>query len=413
MKKNQFDTIIIGAGASGLFAAIEASSKGGRVLIIERMKSPGKKILATGNGKCNLTNLDMKEEYYRGSASRLALFAVSEMPPDKLRRYFYRFGLNTIERNGYVYPVTEQAKTVVSILLREIKKRGVLIHLEEELKQILPAGDHSYQLHTDRAVYKAKNIVLSCGGCAYPSLGSNGSGYAILEKLKIAVTKPLPALTALCTPKKEMKSLSGVRTKGALLLICEGKKLGWEKGEVQFTNYGISGIPVFSLSRFAVNEIERGKKVTAFFDFYPEQTVTELRKILRDFRKIRDITVMEVLEGLVHEKWCPVLLKEAKITAGHEKASSLPEKDWDRLLHLLKEYPIPVNGYRDFDFAQVSQGGVKGSELTNEMEVKKYQGLYLTGEIVDVDGICGGYNLTWAFASGYLAGRAIASKQGK
>lgn len=427
--KEEFDTVIVGAGASGLIAALEAAKGGGKVLLIERMDSPGRKILATGNGRCNMTNMNMNGDCYRGSGQALARYGISQMTPEKLRRYFYSLGLYTIERDGYVYPVTEQAKTVLRILNEALMKQGVIIHKGETVTNICPrknekniSREHDtdsysseagfrrfavrYDIETEQGSYRAPHVVLAAGGKASPNLGSNGSGYELAKKLGLKVNRPLPALTALTSPKGIFKALSGVRTKGGLSLFIDGTKAGFEKGEIQFTAYGVSGIPVFQLSRYAVEALEKKEKTELFFDFFPDLSFQELRTIVRDFRKETDC--FSVLSGLVHEKWVSVLLKEAGISGNKGTVS---EKKWNYLVSLLKEYPIPVDGYRDFDFAQACQGGVDASELTSNLESKKHKGLYLTGELVDVDGTCGGYNLHWAFTSGYLAGTAIA-KQG-
>lgn len=409
MKKQFYDTVIVGAGASGLVAAIEASSGNGKVLILERMDAPGKKILATGNGKCNMTNLYMREDCYRGSGSQLAKSSLSQMSPEKLRRYFYDLGLWTIERDGYVYPVTEQAKTVLFVLLSALEKKQVAIHTKEQVTKLKPLSKGGYEIQTDQGCYQAANVVLATGSKASPKLGSDGSGYSLLKDLGIRMRKPLPALTALTSPKKIFKTLSGVRTKGALTLRIDGEADRIERGEIQLTAYGISGIPVFQLSRYAVKALDQKKKTECVFDFYPDFDFQELRKMVRDFRKIPGISAEDVLRGIAHEKWVPHLLKEAGIS-GKDKAEKLPEKSWNKLVHLMKEYPIPLDGYRDFEFAQACQGGALADEITNEMETKKYKGLYLTGELVDVDGTCGGYNLHWAFLSGYLAGKAIGKK---
>lgn len=409
MKKQYYDTIIVGAGASGLVAAIEASTSGKKVLILERMDTPGKKILATGNGKCNMTNLIMDGDCYRGSGSHLVKTLLPQMSPEKLRRYFYQLGLYTIEREGYVYPVTEQAKTVLFVLLSTLEKKNVPIHTKEQVEKLIAMPKGGYEVKTNQGCYQASQVVLSTGGKASPSLGSDGSGYPLLKELGIRIKKPLPALTALTSPKKIFKHLAGVRTKGSLTLRIEGEKDRMKRGEIQLTAYGISGIPVFQLSRYAVQALDQKKKTECILDFYPDYNFQQLRNLVRDFRKIPKIRAEEVVRGLVHEKWISPLLKESGI-AGQETADKIPEKSWNRLIHLFKEYPIPLDGYRGFEFAQACQGGVFADEITHEMETKKYKGLYLTGELIDVDGTCGGYNLHWAFLSGYLAGRAIGKK---
>ena len=340
------------------------------------------------------------------------MFGTSVMSPDKLRRYFYDLGLVTMDRDGYVYPITEQAKSVLSTLLLALSDQKVAIHTGEKVEHIIPIKPFRYEVRTEKEIYHTSFLVLSTGGMASPKLGSDGSGYHLLKELHIPVKKPAPALTALCSSKKIFKNLSGVRTKGMISLFLDGELCGKEQGEIQLTDYGISGIPVFQLSRYAIEGMEQRKKAEVYLDFFPEWDFGRIRKTIRDFRKQRDRLASSLLSGLVHEKWVPVLLNEAGIKK-ETPVSLISEKSWNQLIHLLKAYPVPIDGYRDFDFAQACQGGAYGSELTKELESKKYKGLYLTGELIDVDGICGGYNLHWAFTSGYLAGKSIADKRKK
>ena len=406
MKEKKYDIIIIGAGAAGLMAACECSKTTNSVLVLERMDSPGKKILATGNGKCNLTNLYMNDNVFRGSGQKLALYGLNEMSPEKLRRYFYQNGMLTMERNGYVYPMTEQAKSVLKMFLSVLARKKISIKTGEEVTKIKVNGEQNFEVHTKNCHYTASNVIVACGGMASPKLGSNGSGYELVKKLGIKLRKPLPALTGLCSPKKIFKQLSGVRTKGCLSYFDLDGHYWKENGEIQLAAYGISGIPVFQLSRFVISDLEKKKELEVTFDFFPDLTFQEIKTALKDFRNIEGISSFDALNGLVHEKWVPVLLNECKIDP-NAAAESVPEKNWNKCLNMLKSYPIPVNGYRDFENAQACQGGVLAGEISNTMESKKYKGLYLVGELVDVDGTCGGYNLHWAFTSGYLAAKHI------
>lgn len=411
--KNQYETIIVGAGAAGLFAAVELSKSCSSVLVIDRMDAPGKKILATGNGKCNMTNLYMERGVFRGSAGELAYKTSLTMTPEVLREYFFGLGLLTMERGGYVYPITEQAKTVLKTLLFHLDKRNIPIHVGEKVLEITPNKKHEFVIKTNKAEYKSANVILACGGKASPKLGSDGSGYDLLKQLKIKVKKPLPALTGLCSPKKMFKNLSGVRTKGCISYFGKDGHYVKETGEIQLAAYGISGIPVFQISRYVIEDLEKeqekGALVEVLFDFFPDMTFQDLKTAFSCLRRIEGAVCSDVLGGVVHEKWVPVLLGESGISP-KDDPDTVPEKKWNKLIQLLKQYPIPINGYRDFEFAQACQGGAVVSELTQELESVKYPGLYLTGELVDVDGTCGGYNLHWAFTSGYLAARSILKK---
>ncbi len=411
MKKNKrYDTIIVGAGAAGLMAACELCEAGVSILVIDRMDAPGKKILATGNGKCNMTNMYMERSSFRGSAGELAYHASKLMSPEKLREYFFYHGLLTIERNGYVYPVTEQSKTVVSTLMFHLEEKNVDLHFEEKVTDIFPEKKGGFRLKTDKTEYVSTYVVLACGGKASPKLGSDGSGYDLLRRLNIICNKPMPALTALCSPKKVFKKLAGVRTKGCISYFGKDGHYEKETGEIQLAAYGISGIPVFQISRFVIADLEKRKdpaeNLEVLFDFFPDYTFQQLKAVFLCMRKNKKADCARILGGIVHEKWVPVLLGESGISP-KDLPESVPEKKWNKLIQLLKQYPIPINGYRDFEFAQACQGGADISEITQQMQSVKYPGLYLTGELVDVDGTCGGYNLHWAFSSGYLAARDI------
>ena len=217
----------------------------------------------------------------------------------------------------------------------------------------------------------------------------------------------MPALTGLCSSKKIFKNLSGVRTKGCLSYFSADGRYIKEQGEIQLAAYGISGIPVFQISRYVINDLEKKKECEVEFDFFPEYTFQDLKTVIRDFRKIEGMNCHEVLSGIVHEKWVPVLLAESGIN-GKDMPDSVPEKKWNKLIQNLKQYPIPIHGYRNFEFAQCTQGGVHGSEVTKELESKKLKGLYITGELLDVDGTCGGYNLHLAWTTGRIAGTSAA-----
>lgn len=414
MKKTQeYHTIIVGAGAAGLMAACELSDTISSLLVIDRMDAAGKKILATGNGKCNMTNLHMDRACFRGSCGDLAYASCSRMSPEKLREYFFRLGLLTVERNGYVYPVTEQAKTVVKTLLSHLNRYKVPIHTKERVTGIRrESGSGSFTVITDQRKYRAHTVILACGGSASPKLGSDGSGYQLLRQLHIKMASPFPALTGLTSPKKMFRQLAGVRTKGCISYFGKDGHYVKEQGEIQMASYGISGIPVFQISRFVIRDLEQQKDTPTevLLDFFPDMTFQEMKGIFSCLKQREGITCTDVLGGVVHEKWVPVLLGESGISP-NDPPGQVPEKKWNKLIQLLKQYPIPIHGYRGFEFAQASQGGALDSELTEEMESVRHPGLYLTGELADVDGTCGGYNLHWAFTSGYLAAQSIKRKQ--
>lgn len=404
-----YDVIVIGAGASGLLAAIVAARNGSSVLVIEHKDKAGKKILATGNGKCNYTNLVQKPDCYRSNDSAFVTHVLSCFDVQKTIRFFEELGIFPKEKNGYLYPNSEQAASVVQVLLMECTSLGVRFIYQEHVKKIM-APD--YTVVTDQYTYKGKNLILATGGCASPNLGSDGSGFTLAKSLGHTIIKPLPALVSLKSPDKYCKTISGVRTPAKIWLYSAKELLASEEGEIIFTDYGISGIPIMQVSRFAAKALDQDQKVELVLDCIPSVTKEDLRAHIK-FRieQSKNKSAEQMMVGLLNYKLSYVLLKEAGLDS-NKTVNTWQKKEIDLLVSYMKEFRIRISGTNSFDQAQVSMGGVNTKEINPQtMESKRNKNLYFAGEIVDVDGTCGGYNLQWAWSSGYLAG-AAASKKG-
>ncbi len=393
--------IIIGAGASGLAAGISAAREGASVTIMEHTARPGKKLLSTGNGKCNITNLQFPKDAYRGNQPDFVFPALHTVTVSQTMDFFRELGIVLTERNGYVYPNSGQASTVLEAMLFELEHLGVRIMTECPVKEI----KKDLTVITDHGKHRGDRIILAAGSMAAPKTGSDGSGYSLASKLGHHIIEPLPALVQLRCKEKWYKQAAGVRTDALVTLKIDGKAAASDRGELQITDYGISGIPVFQISRYAARALNEGRKAEAQLDFLPELSPTDLEKLLLTrHRQFGYRPAEEFLHGVLNSKLAKILLKEAGI--GRESwVKEITEKEIKNLVDCIKELKTIIVSTNTFDQAQVCSGGVDTREVDPvTMESKLIRGLYFSGEILDVDGICGGYNLQWAWSSGITAG---------
>jgi predicted Rossmann fold flavoprotein len=404
----KYDVIIIGAGASGLMAAIVAARQGSSVLVMEQKDKAGKKILATGNGKCNFTNMIQSTSCYRSNDSAFAMKVLSCFDIKQTLGFFQQLGIYPKNRDGYLYPNSEQAVSVVQVLMMECERLKVSFHYQEAVKEIRKPD---YSVVTEQSVYQADKLILATGGCASPQLGSDGSGYQLAKSLGHTIIKPLPALVQLKSPVKFCKTISGVRTTAKVTLNTAEKSLAMEEGEVLFTDYGISGIPILQISRYAAKALDQGEKVFLILDFIPELLEQELLQLIKI--RISDNphkNIEEMMVGLLNHKLSYVLIKEAGLEI-NKNVKQLNSREILLLVQGIKAFKLPISETNSFENAQVCAGGVATGEIVEEtMESKLAKNVFLTGELVDVDGTCGGYNLQWAWSTGYLAGTAAGRK---
>jgi predicted Rossmann fold flavoprotein len=398
-------------------AAIAAARQGSSVLVIERKEKPGKKILATGNGKCNFTNRFQSPDCYRSDDSAFAMKVLSCFDVSKTLTFFEELGIYPKEREGYYYPNSEQAASVVQVLVMESLRLGVVFRYSETVIEITkPYFEVLAESAEDKSHhrYHGKNLIIAAGGCASPQLGSNGSGYDLAKALGHSIIKPLPALVQLKSPDKYCKTVSGVRTNALITAYGNEKELGMEEGEIIFTDYGISGIPIMQLSRFVAKSLDKGNSCWLSLDLIKNKMKEELINILKHrIQQNSSKNMEEMMIGLFNHKLNYILIKEAKLDPTMV-TSKMTERDLDSLALQMKRLRLQINGTNSFENAQVSCGGVKTGEINAAtMESKLLKKLFLTGEIVDVDGTCGGYNLQWAWSSGYLAGMTAGHADGR
>ncbi len=411
MKQKEYDVIVVGGGAAGLMAAIQAASTGAKTAILDHHEVSGKKILATGNGKCNFTNLMQGESFYRCDTPAFVLHMLEAFSAADTIEFFRGLGVLTKERQGYCYPRGGQAATIRNALMRRVEALQIELYNGIGIRKIQREKD-GFVLVTKSGLFASKSCILATGGMASPKTGSDGSGYIYAKALGHTVKKPLPALTALTADAGWLKQTAGVRADASVSLLVDGTCVAQDTGEVQMTDYGISGIPVFQVSRYASLALDEKQRVEAVLDFAPEYTEDALREFLKNqmTQVSGNITWKELLSGIVNEKLAAMLCAQKHL--GERTIASVNETKRRQLqreqIHLLKQVKLTVTGTKDFSFAQVTCGGIPVEELTEQMESRKVPGLYFAGEIVDVDGICGGYNLQWAWSSGTVAGRQAA-----
>ena len=409
--------VVAGGGAAGLMAGIAAARQGAKVLILDQKEKPGKKLYATGNGRCNFSNRRQDRDCYRGGDPDFVMRALEKFGLSKTLDLFHELGLKEREVNGYLYPYSGQAKDVVSLLLYELGALSVTIRCQERIEDIKKENGR-FRVRTrgvsdDSGIgeYHADSVILAPGGCASYQLGSDGSGYELAKRLGHSVISPVPALVALKV-RQNTKPISGVRFFGSGALYARNgeKLLTEEKGEFLFTDYGVSGIPIMQMSRFAAKELRAGGNVLLRLNLIGDMPQSEqIRQLTDRLSESGSRTARHALTGLLQEKLVQYVLRESRIRE-EDRLSVLPEEKKRILAGLVRSMELTIMGTNPFENAQVCAGGVSLREVSDEMESLVCPGLYLAGEILDVDGTCGGYNLQWAWTSGWIAGSAAGRK---
>lgn len=425
-----YHTIIIGGGPAGMSAAIQCAKQEQKVLLLDCCEKIGKKILVTGNGKCNLTNLRQHSSCYRGNAPDAAGSIFDVFGLKETMELFHELGIYTKDKNGYVYPYHEQASGVREAFEAALfANHNLDIQTGIRVTDMIPSKDgfrivaessqdepEKEKANRKKAAKPTKkklmhfaghSVIIATGGLAGKNLGCDGSGYEFAKKTGHQLIKPLPALTALKSGAPFLKKLSGVRNPARISLYTkEDGLLAEECGELQWTDYGISGVAVFQLSRFAAVALEDGKNPYVLLDFMPDISLKEVKILLLSMAEKCGYKNSRVfLDGFFPAKLTPVLLREAQIEEDFP-VSAWKEEEICRMAGVIKGFSLKINGYMGFEKAQVTRGGVAMTEVTGELESRHLPGLFFAGEVLDVDGTCGGYNLQWAFSSGSVAGKA-------
>ena len=392
---------IVGGGASGMAAALAAAENpGAQVLLFERQARLGRKLQTTGNGRCNLTNLHAAEGGYHGDDASFANYALEAFGPDRTLQWFRGLGLFTIaEDSGRVYPYSDQANSVVDVLRFALERPNIRVLTGFEVTKVRRAGK-CFSMESGEESFLCDRLIIACGGLAGTKIGGSMAGYKLLGKLGHHSTRLRPALVQLKSSWGGVTGLKGVRANCRAQILCDGALHAQSSGELQFTEYGLSGPVIFEISRDACQK--KGSWLCRL-DFLPDVSEeTLMKELLR--RQNTDLPVEELLTGILHNRLGRVLAKAAGIY-GSGKIADLRREELASACAVVKKFDIPLTEPMGMDSAQVTAGGILTGEFDPmTMESKLIPGLYACGEVLDIDGDCGGYNLQWAWSSGRLAG---------
>lgn len=396
---------VIGGGAAGIMAAITAAKNNADVVIYERNDRIGKKILATGNGRCNLTNITADVKNYHGKDTNFIVEIMNDFWVGETLDFFTDIGLvYKVEEEGKVYPYSNHAASVLDVLRFELDRLNVEIRYGFEVKEISRNKDtFALTSYKSEKAY-ADKIIITTGGKASPASGSNGSGYALLEKFGHKLIPVFPSLVQIKLKNNELKQLNGLKIDGEISAKEKGRVVRKEKGEILFTEYGISGPAVFSISRIAGER----KGCSLEIDMMPEYSFNDIVEILTAHRNIMTY-VDELFAGILNRRVGQMIIKSCNDLKMNDDIKKITDKDIKNMAEKLKCFTVVSDGTMSWNNAQVTAGGIETEEFSSKtLESKLVKGIYAAGEILDIDGDCGGYNLQWAWSSGYTAGKNAA-----
>ncbi|MGI6086048.1 MAG: NAD(P)/FAD-dependent oxidoreductase [Acetivibrionales bacterium] len=408
---NKKQVIIIGGGAAGITAAISARRLGADVTILEKNPRVGKKILATGNGRCNYTNLNADIGCYYGENPKFVHSALSDFTVEDTLNFFGELGIeHKVEELGKVFPMSDQASSILDVLLYELNDLGVDIVCDANVKRINHTKKGFIIELENNAIYKGDRVILATGGKAMPSTGSDGYGYDLAINLGHTVTDIFPALVQLMLEGSYFKRIDGVKVIGTAEIVHNNRSVAKDRGDVLFTNYGVSGPPILQISRKAGELLNRGEEAYVRVNMLDRFTFVDVLTLLdKRFNNAAQKSIEFSMVGLINKRLIPVALAEAGITDIKRPAVSLSSKEKEAVAGILTGWSFRIRGTKSWPSAQVTAGGIRTCEIDPKtMESKLIKGLFFAGEIIDIDGQCGGFNLQWAWSSGFVAGKNAA-----
>ena len=390
--KDMNTILVIGGGPAGMMAAYKASEQNNKVILVERNDSLGKKLLLTGSGKCNYSNENLLPEKYNFGESHPFSKLLSVYDSKWLENFFKEHGMLTDRRDGLLYPRSERSDTVKELFENLLIDSGVEILVGKKAVSVDKNEKFTVRFEDGEEI-EADKLIIATGGKAYPSTGSDGAGYRLARGLGHEVTFTYPVLTRLLTSDKDVKRIAGVRIKAKVSAWVDGKILETTEGEIQFNENALSGICIFQLSRFMSKPLEEGKECYVHIDFAPEMKKEEVKVFIEKALSNRpEADVEKIIKTMFGNKTAEMIISKAgDVTV-------------EKIAEVIKDSSVKIDNHDSFKDAQVTRGGVCLSEVDNNMESKICEGLFFAGEVLDVDGTCGGYNLHFAFMSGYAAG---------
>lgn len=388
-----------------MVAAITAAGQGAEVTILERNDRVGKKLLATGNGKCNLGNFALSPQAYYGGDGKWIESCLQRFTTQDTIAFFRSLGLLLKDKGGYLYPISEQASVVLDVLRIELQHLGVHVITGCKINRVqIRKEDGRILAASEEREYAFDSVIIACGGKAAPKTGSDGSGFKLARQLGHNITATVPALVQLKCREDYLKGVAGVRADAAISILQNEQVIARERGELQLTDYGISGIAVFQLSRIVNYILREEKQVEVMINLLPDYN-SEDYELLQKSRELlsSDRTVEEYFTGLLNKKLMQLFVKMAGLKGDMPLCEANP-KQLQMVYDYCRDWRMQIIGSNSYEQAQVCAGGVALSQVSLQMESLKAPGVFFAGEVLDVDGKCGGYNLQWAWCSGYLAG---------
>lgn len=394
---------IIGGGAAGIFSALVASEKH-EVTIFERNDRIGKKLLATGNGRCNLTNVSVEKKNFHGD-SDFAYKIYKKFDNKDVIKYFEDLGiLTTTKESGKIYPRSLTAASVLNVFLEELDNRQVEVKTEKYINKIEKKND-KFHIYTKEESYIFDKIVVALGGMSMASSGSDGNGYKLLTYLGHRKIETKPALVQLKLKSNFLKHLSGTKVEGICYLLKDGKVIKERSGDILFTDYGISGPPILDLSRY-VSEGDYKLRFSIVNDLMDEEDKNGFLEYFYRTISSKDMTLERFLIGILNKKFIHYVLKNLDLDR-NMKVMDLDSNKSYELLKILTESEFEITGNNGYKNSQVTVGGISTEDINDNLESKIVKGLFIVGEILNIDGDCGGYNLQWAWSSAYVAASSI------
>ena len=398
--------IVLGGGASGMCAAVYAARNGAEVTIIEKNTQLGKKLSMTGNGRCNLSNLDMNEKMYNAAAEKRMKQWLSVYGVLDVINFVKSLGIVIKSEDGYLYPISGQASTVVDAFKNELKRLEVKVVYGEQAKavNVIEAAE-KYEVITNINSYEADRVIIATGGLSgAKSTMSTGDGYYICKKLGLSVKNTYPALVGFKTAEDEIMPENGVRCTAEISFLLGSEVIAREYGELQLTKDGISGIPVMQASGKVVRFLAEGKPIFASINFFPDYDEDDYLSLEKEMLRLRDDrSLAEFLNGYHNSQISEMIIKRTKMGRSM-KMKNISESMVRSIFDNYRNYKIRLSNSYGYQLSQVTSGGVSLGDIRDDMTIVSDNGIFVVGELLDVDGRCGGYNLQWAFTSGAIAG---------
>ena len=401
---------VIGGGAAGLMAAVAAAEEGAGVTILERNPKVGRKILATGNGRCNYTNTESGITRFHGKDPRFALGALKRFDNQRTIGFFENLGIvPRVEERGKVFPRSGQASSVLDVLRFELERLGAATICDCEVTALDKDRDGFVLRTAAGREYTSEKVIIAAGGRASPNLGSNGSGFTLAEELGHTLIEPFPALVQVKLRAGFLKQTAGIKFNGTAAVEAEGKVLARDRGEILFTTYGVSGPPVLQVSRRVWECLRQGITPFMTLNLVDDMTREELEAFLTMRLAAMPSRPLDLsFVGFINKQLAPVLLKEAGIEDIRKPAGQVTAAERSRIADLLQNWRLEITATLPWSQAQVTAGGIATGEIDpRTMESRLVPGLFFAGEVIDIDGDSGGFNLQWAWASGWIAGKSV------